>query len=157
MGCLILTVSSLSVILWFAWMAVCFSVEWSVQCSDTVQGQCFYCWVILLFGYCCSDFLFSSLLLFSFPISVFSLTPAVMTVLYQWKSSCYPVCALIGRTFKCKTQSFSVPCSIAHLIHASSCGVAIQTIPSSARPRKDHPLMAPCVGMGRYLHNLFFQ
>lgn len=78
-----------------------------------------------------------------------------MTLLYQWKSSCYPVHALISRTFKCKTQSFSVPCSIAHLIHVSSCGVAIQTIPSSARPRKDHPLMAPCVGMGRYLHNPF--
>lgn len=31
----------LSVILWFAWMAVCFSVEWSVQCSDAVQGTVF--------------------------------------------------------------------------------------------------------------------
>lgn len=43
-----------------------------------------------------------------------------------------------------------MPRSIAHLTHASSFGVATRTIPSSARPRKDHPLMGPCVGMGRY-------
>lgn len=52
--------------------------------------------------------------------------------------------------FFSETPPLSVSHSTARLTHASSCGVAIQTIPSSARPRKGRPSTAPCVGMERY-------
>lgn len=82
---------------------------------------------------------------------MFILSPAV-----SWWLTCFIRAQSVTqyvhcRAFNCK-ESLSVPCSIAHLTHVSSCGVATQTIPSSARPRKDHPSMAPCVGMGRYLY-----
>lgn len=85
-------------------------------------------------------FLFPSLIHLFY--SVLSLTSAF--------SFRYLACEFNVRT--CKRESLSVPHSIAHLTHASSCGVATRTIRSSARPRKDRPSMEPCVEMGRYLY-----
>lgn len=65
-------------------------------------------------------------------------------------------CLCVFYYLNSESESLSVPCSIAHLTHVSSCGVATQTIPSSARPRKDRPLMAPCVGMERYSYTFFY-
>lgn len=75
-----------------------------------------------------------------------SLTPSclVMVVSYQRESLIFFV------LFFSETPPLSVSHSTARLTHASSCGVAIQTIPSSARPRKGRPSTAPCVGMERY-------
>lgn len=105
-----------------------------VRCSCRVQ-----CSVVL----CCHDLLISLISSFFF---VLSLTPSclVMVVSYQRESLIF--CVL----FFSETPPLSVSHSTARLTHASSCGVAIQTIPSSARPRKGRPSTAPCVGMERY-------
>lgn len=76
---------------------------------------------------------------FCFLGSVFSLIPALL--FYH----CAPRTLII--------RSLSVPHSSAGLTHVSSCGVVTRTIHSSARPRRDHPLMEPCVGMERYSYS----
>lgn len=114
----------------------------AVQCSDTVPGSVFMsgsvqCGSLLPRPSHLFDFLF---------FFVLSLTPSclVMVVSYQRESLIFFV------LFFSETPPLSVSHSTARLTHASSCGVAIQTIPSSARPRKGRPSTAPCVGMERY-------
>lgn len=71
-------------------------VECTVQWYSA--GSVFLLLGIILFGYCRSDFLFSSLFLFSFPISVFSLTPAMSWLYCISESRAVTQCAhrLVG-------------------------------------------------------------
>lgn len=109
---------------------VFFSVKHSVKCSGPAQIQCFIVGYSIVVATVIVTFLFPTLL---FPLFGVWSHPG----------------SLVYRCVHCSSiiRSLSVPCSIARSTHVSSCGVVTQTIHSSARPRRDHPLTELCVGM----------